>query len=94
MEPIKYLVHKKVGGAPPESGVPMKPKPKAITRERPLMDAKKRPKRGAWSPSESGDRGRERRFPFEGDGNHWNGHCLQLMVRSQNRQQPYLHTIK
>ena len=39
MEPFKYLVHKKEGGGPPESGVPMKPKPKpkATSHDRPLM---------------------------------------------------------
>ena len=37
MKPFTYLVHKKGGGEPPESGVPMKPKPKATTHERPLM---------------------------------------------------------
>jgi IS5 family transposase len=37
MEPFDYPVHKKVGGDPPETGVPMKPKPKATTHERPLM---------------------------------------------------------
>ncbi len=37
MKLFEYEVHKIVGGDPPESGVPMKPKPKATTHERPLM---------------------------------------------------------
>ncbi|BDU75473.1 hypothetical protein METESE_04310 [Mesoterricola sediminis] len=37
MKLFKYKVHKIVGGDPPDSGVPMKPKPKATTHERPLM---------------------------------------------------------
>ncbi|BDU75472.1 IS5 family transposase [Mesoterricola sediminis] len=37
MKHFKYEVHKIVGGDPPDSGVPTKPKPKATTHERPLM---------------------------------------------------------